>query len=242
VSENQRVIETSILAELDDGGLKAFWVPTISNYVSNADLDAIRAMSLEIGMQGAAIISSFYLDKEVEKTVRDMVRSDLLTARPDHRRNISRLDAYISELAGLRSRAPSSDDEEEKLRAEIGSVETALEGLRQIVEPEEQYISGLVDSLSTEVCHHQSIVIERSPPSLDSLLGILKTGSGVAIGSWLGIEATSYYDPLVLFAAVPMGIIVCGAAAGISEGLQRGLKERIAKLVSPARAPRSRVR
>lgn len=71
------------------------------------------------------------------------------------------------------------------------------------------------------------VVVERSPPTAESVMGLLSRGSGVALGAYLGFAAAQDVSPLLLFASVPGGMLVCGTAAGIADALQRGLRHRV---------------
>lgn len=72
------------------------------------------------------------------------------------------------------------------------------------------------------------IPFAESPLGIASLGSIIATGSGGAIGAFVGIAVVGAATPL-LFVTVPAGIILCGAAMGVAEGLQEGLKARMAR-------------
>lgn len=71
--------------------------------------------------------------------------------------------------------------------------------------------------------YHRVIVVEQSPIDLKSIHDILASGSGAAIGALIGFSIAS--GPLLLI-AVPTGMLVCGAAAGLAKGLEEGLRVR----------------
>jgi hypothetical protein len=71
----------------------------------------------------------------------------------------------------------------------------------------------------------QKVVIERSPPLAESLGHLLHGATAISIGTLLGTGLSS--DPTVAFYAVPGGVIVMGAAIGISKGLEKGLTKLI---------------
>lgn len=78
----------------------------------------------------------------------------------------------------------------------------------------------------------QEIVLERSPPSSEKLIDILKKSSRVAVGTFTlySIEPIFEAHPLMLVVlplAIGFGIIVIGASVGISEGLRSGLHKRV---------------
>ena len=71
----------------------------------------------------------------------------------------------------------------------------------------------------------QKVVIERSPPLAESLGHLLHGATAISIGTLLGTGLST--DPMVAFYAVPGGVIVMGAAIGISRGLEKGLTKLI---------------
>jgi hypothetical protein len=80
------------------------------------------------------------------------------------------------------------------------------------------------------VSYADIVPFESSPLSPDSLGKILTAGSGAGIGAGVAIMVAGGPTPL-LFVTVPAGMIVCGAAMGVSEALQKGLRYRILKLM-----------
>jgi hypothetical protein len=74
----------------------------------------------------------------------------------------------------------------------------------------------------------QTVVIEESPPEAVSLLNLIAHGTHLSIGSYLGYALAGGSIPL-MFITVPAGIIVLGAAAGISNGLKNGLQKTVEK-------------
>jgi hypothetical protein len=73
----------------------------------------------------------------------------------------------------------------------------------------------------------ETIVVEHSPPSVESIMALLSRGSGVALGAYVGYDAASNVSPLLLYASVPAGMLICGTAAGVADALQRGLRHRV---------------
>jgi hypothetical protein len=74
---------------------------------------------------------------------------------------------------------------------------------------------------------HSSVVVERSPPTAESIMSLLSKGSGVAFGAFLGFHVAQNASPLFLFAAVPGGMLLCCTAAGVADALQLGLRHRV---------------
>jgi hypothetical protein len=76
---------------------------------------------------------------------------------------------------------------------------------------------------------NQPIVIERSPPLSLPLHTLLTKAPGLAIGTFVGVQAAGDHS-LLMLATVPGGIILVSSAIGISKALQGGL----AKIVDRA--------
>jgi hypothetical protein len=77
-----------------------------------------------------------------------------------------------------------------------------------------------------EECLDTPMVVESSPPDLVTLRQVLAKGSPAAIGAFVGVTGVGEIYPL-MFVSVPFGIIVVGAAVGVSEALRRGLAKQI---------------
>jgi hypothetical protein len=77
---------------------------------------------------------------------------------------------------------------------------------------------------------HQGIVIERSPPILVTLKGVLtNSNSPLWIGTFVG-SAAAWDHPTLLLITVPSGIIAVSSAQGIATALQGGLNRAIKRL------------
>lgn len=76
----------------------------------------------------------------------------------------------------------------------------------------------------------QPIVIERSPPLSIPLHSLLTKAPGVAIGTFVGIEAAASH-PLLMLATVPGGIIAVSSAIGISRALEAGLNKAVDRMI-----------
>lgn len=70
---------------------------------------------------------------------------------------------------------------------------------------------------------------ENSPLKAESIGSLLTKAGGYGAGAYIGF-AVAGTTPL-LFIAVPAGMIICGAAAGIAQGLEEGLRERISRFI-----------
>jgi hypothetical protein len=75
-----------------------------------------------------------------------------------------------------------------------------------------------------------SLVIERSPPQEFSISQIGKAASSITIGTYIGMSIAPTGSPL-LFITVPFGIIVVGAAVGVSRALENGLNKSIERML-----------
>lgn len=76
------------------------------------------------------------------------------------------------------------------------------------------------------------IVVEHSPPSHETLDEIVRRGGAVAVGLYMATQLGPWLPNPLMFIMIPTGIIVAGAAIGVSRGLERGLADRISKAIS----------
>jgi hypothetical protein len=86
-----------------------------------------------------------------------------------------------------------------------------------------------------EYAMNEAIIIENSPPEAITLRSLIARAPGVAIGTLVGAAAARQYSPMLMFLTVPAGILVCSSAIGISKALEKGLNQRIEKLIKPKR-------
>jgi hypothetical protein len=80
------------------------------------------------------------------------------------------------------------------------------------------------------------VPFEESPLIGSSLGAIFATGSAVGTGTAIGFIVAGGPTPLLAL-TVPAGIIICGAAVGVAEGLQAGLRHRLTRLIGGPDAP-----
>lgn len=73
------------------------------------------------------------------------------------------------------------------------------------------------------------VPFEQSPLSLDSVASLITKASGVGLGAYAGFVVGGA-SPLI-FVTVPAGMIVFGAAAGVANALEQGLRLRLLRLV-----------
>jgi len=76
----------------------------------------------------------------------------------------------------------------------------------------------------------ERVVIERSPVSTISLHGILSQSPYIAVGTYVGMTVAADH-PYLMLVTVPGGIVVIGAAIGVSRGLMNGLAQGIERIV-----------
>ena len=72
---------------------------------------------------------------------------------------------------------------------------------------------------------NETIIIERSPPIAETLGHIFHSATSTSLGVLIGAQLSP--SPLLMLATIPAGIVLMGAAFGISKGLERGLSKRI---------------
>lgn len=74
---------------------------------------------------------------------------------------------------------------------------------------------------------NSDILYENSPAEWTHLLSLVaKAGASVTIGTFLGFGVADGNYPL-MFLTIPTGIIVIGAAIGVSRGLENGLNKYV---------------
>lgn len=76
------------------------------------------------------------------------------------------------------------------------------------------------------------VPFEQSPIALDSLSQLLTTATGAGIGAYAGFVLAGP-TPLLLI-AIPAGMILCGAAKGVADALEKGLRERLLRFLKGA--------
>jgi hypothetical protein len=84
----------------------------------------------------------------------------------------------------------------------------------------------LPEDFAVEVLRSEVVPVEESPLSGVSLAQLLErapSAAGAAVAAW----GTGPNDPLLLLITVPVGMIVFGAATGVSKALNTGLRAKI---------------
>ena len=74
------------------------------------------------------------------------------------------------------------------------------------------------------------IPFEHSPLSGEALARLLSARSGAGIGVGVALMVAGGPTPL-LFLTVPAGMIICGSAKGIADGLEEGFRQKVRRLM-----------
>jgi hypothetical protein len=85
---------------------------------------------------------------------------------------------------------------------------------------------------SEYLSYAEIVPFQASPLDLHSLAGIA-TLSPVGIGATIAFAVFGLGASPLLLIAVPAGMIVCGAAAGIAQGLNEGLRHKMLSFLQP---------
>jgi hypothetical protein len=101
--------------------------------------------------------------------------------------------------------------------------------LRQLVTPNPAYIFSKDPEIENPaiinyICR-EGFVVERSPPEWMSMSQLLDKSSSAAGVSLAFLAVTT--NQWLLFAAIPGGVVLMGAAVGVAKGLQAGLHHSI---------------
>ncbi len=111
------------------------------------------------------------------------------------------------------------------------------------IQGQHRWIGGSVEGRELQNPHYvqfvlsADIVLERSPPTSEKLNQLFHGGSAITIGTAIGMGLSGGSYPLMLV-TVPGGIILMGAAIGVSKGLQNGLNKKIEKAISGSKTRR----
>lgn len=85
---------------------------------------------------------------------------------------------------------------------------------------------------------NESIVLERSPPITETLAHLFHSATSTSLGVLVGMHISP--DPLLMLVTVPGGILLMGAAFGVSKGLERGLSKAIEGRIVAAASPNTK--
>jgi hypothetical protein len=105
-----------------------------------------------------------------------------------------------------------------------------MERLMQATPAEQRWLaSDQALAFAEQMTSTPMVPFESSALGLESLLGIIAKGSGPTIGAAVAVVAFGP-TPLLLIAA-PAGMIIGGAALGVGQALQQGLRNRLLSLM-----------
>ena len=77
------------------------------------------------------------------------------------------------------------------------------------------------------------VVVEQSPPSLESLAEILSKKGVVVLGAYVGLAiGRQFADPLMLLLTIPGSMMLFGATAGVAAALEDGLRTRLTRVIA----------
>lgn len=77
------------------------------------------------------------------------------------------------------------------------------------------------------------VPIEQSPLKAEALVTLVTKATGAGLGAFAGFVA--FGDSPLLLITVPAGMIICGAAKGIADALESGLRDRLFELLKGKR-------
>jgi hypothetical protein len=92
------------------------------------------------------------------------------------------------------------------------------------------------------VAFDRVVPIEESPLTADVLVTLVTKATGAGLGAYVGFVAFGAASPFLLI-TVPAGMIICGAAKGVADALEKGLRDRLTALIrgkTPKSLPRGK--
>ncbi len=198
------------------------WAPRQPDHLPNITEQTIRQMGSALGFTHEA-----YVDVSAGEPVLRQAFVDTLSARPprpdasDVIRLIIELSKTVAEFSARRRFVT-----EFTRWATEGRLGALTEWQRQEDTDLQRFDVGALRQHVLSAFDQPAVIVERSPPTAETVMALLSKGSGVAIDAYLGFQAVGD-SPLFLYAAVPGGMLLCCTAAGIAEALQLGLRERL---------------
>jgi hypothetical protein len=133
------------------------------------------------------------------------------------------LNEYFLDIIRFKGKDPFDGLEKLQNTSDLYTIEDQRSNIQKI---RHMGISKIEESFINFMKDSEIIVLKNSPPELKSIKELLKRGAGVIIGTYVGISIGDG-NPLLLLISVPAGIIIGGAAVGLSRGLEIGLEKRI---------------
>ncbi len=181
-------------------------------YFSSADVQPLRDQNNVIENPGIAF--AFFNLKQIDESLSDHKIDDWL---------IDNAIDGIFDAGDNFGVPPKSSAIKEFLGVAItgyhGAVksESFLQALRE---------GGTTNESVSDFAFNGDIVIEHSPPDLTTIAKAIRQSPTILLGTYTGIGIAGENYPLMLV-TIPAGIIVFGAAVGVSKGLQNGLNKSI---------------
>src|SRR5262245_51923621 len=84
------------------------------------------------------------------------------------------------------------------------------------------------------IAFDEVVPVEHSPLKAEALATLVTKATGAGLGAFAGFVAFGA-SPLLLV-TVPAGMIICGAAKGVADALESGLRERLMELLRGKKA------
>jgi hypothetical protein len=119
-------------------------------------------------------------------------------------------------------------------QAVMNFLDVSLRGL-QVQDPEFSADLSVFDDLNSPITasvFESTVIIEQSPPMGIPFGELAKRSTALGIGTFIGFGLAAGSFPLMII-TVPVGIIVVGAAVGVSKGLENGLDKWIRDFLEP---------
>jgi hypothetical protein len=111
------------------------------------------------------------------------------------------------------------------LSAQIPKHET-IERLNELTDKPWEIDADSVDvAFAQKAAFERMIPLEQSPLDLESLAKLVTSATGAGLGAYAGFVL--FGSSPLLFVAAPFGMILFGAAKGIADALEQGLREKL---------------
>jgi hypothetical protein len=101
-------------------------------------------------------------------------------------------------------------------------------GMMQPVPPTtllQQVLTPADREFGEQMAYARWLPFEQSPLDLESISTLVTSATGAGLGAYVGFVVAGP-TPL-LFVTVPAGMIICGAAKGLADALEKGLRDRL---------------
>ena len=115
------------------------------------------------------------------------------------------------------------------LSNKIANQDTIERLTEAIYKPLEIEVDAADVAFAEKVAFERMIPFEQSPLEMESLANLVTSATGAGIGAYAGFVL--FGSSPLLFVAAPAGMILFGAAKGIADALEQGLRERLLKFL-----------